>query len=182
SFTKKPTTKVRQEKEYEVLKATANPSSWKIRRKRTQANESAEVEASTQGSAATVMGGVAASRSSVNNCTHPPGEQGTSDNERPLDPLVEYEISRLISDHDFTENIRQRLMKGQWVRVTQEKSVKLHLGDGQRRPDQIVYRHNIKPDLSWLGETEPEIEPLTEENYQQPNLSHFEYVEGWPVV
>ncbi|MBY7970832.1 replication endonuclease [Vibrio fluvialis] len=120
--------------------------------------------------------------SSVNNCTHPPGEQGASDNERPLDPLVEYEISKLISDHDFTENIRQRLMKGQWVRVTEEKSVKLHLGDGQRRPDQIVYRHNIKPDLSWLGETEPEIEPLTEENYQQPNLSHFEYVEGWPVV
>ncbi|EJL6393187.1 replication endonuclease [Vibrio navarrensis] len=120
--------------------------------------------------------------SSVNNCTHPPGEQGTSDNERPLDPLVEYEISRLISDHEFTENIRQRLMKGQWVRVTEEKSVKLHLGDGQRRPDQIVYRHNIKPDLSWLGETEPEIEPLTEESYQQPNLSHFEYVEDWPLV
>ncbi|MCG6368927.1 replication endonuclease [Vibrio fluvialis] len=182
SITKKPTTKARQEKEFEVIKATANPSSWKIRRKRTSVNESAEVEATTQGSAATVMGGVAASRSSVNNCTHPPGEQGASDNERPLDPLVEYEISRLISDHDFTENIRQRLMKGQWVRVTEEKSVKLHLGDGQRRPDQIVYRHNIKPDLSWLGETEPEIEPLTEENYQQPNLSHFEYVEGWPVV
>ncbi|KYN23597.1 replication protein [Vibrio cidicii] len=119
--------------------------------------------------------------SSVNNCTHPPGEQGTSDNERPLDPLVEYEISRLISDHDFTESIRQRLMKGQWIRVTEEKSVKLHLGDGQRRPDQIVYRHNIKPDLSWLGETEPEIEPLTEENYQQPNLSYFEYVEDWPL-
>ncbi len=182
SITKKPTVKAKQEKEYEVIKPNSNPSSWKIQRKRTSVKDSAEVEASTQGSAATDMGGLAASRSSVNNCTHPPGEQVTSDNERPLDPLVEYEISRLITDHDFTENIRQRLIEGHWVRVTEEKSVKLHLGDGQRRPDQIVYRHNIKPDLSWLGETEPEIEPLTEDNYQQPNLSHFEYVDDWPLV
>ena len=185
SITKKPTTKARQEKEYEVIKATANRSSWKIQRKRTQVNQSAEIEASTQGSAATAMGDLVASRSSVNNCTHPPGEQVTSDNERPLDPLVEYEISRLITDHDFTENIRQHLLQGHWVRVTEEKSVKLNLGDGQRRPDQIVYRNEYKPDLSWLGETtepEPEKIPLTEENYQQPELSHFEYVDSWPLV
>jgi hypothetical protein len=69
------------------------------------------------------------------------------------------------------------------LKVSEEKSVKLHLGDGQRRPDQIVYRNEYKPDLSWLGEmTEPEREPFTEENYQQPNLSYFEYVDEWPLV
>lgn len=124
----------------------------------------------------------AASWSSVNNCTEPAKEQVTSDNERSLDPLVEYEINKLITEHNFTEDIREQLIKGRWIRVTTEKSVKLHLGDGQRRPDQIVYRHNITPDLSWLGENEPEIQPLTEENYQQPDLSFFAERDDWPLV
>ncbi|WP_180980539.1 replication endonuclease [Vibrio diazotrophicus] len=151
---------------------------WTIQKKGT-GQDQAEAEALA------LSGTAGAPWSSVNNCTHPPGEQVTSDNERPLDPLVEYEISRLITDHDFTENIRQHLLQGHWVRVTEEKSVKLNLGDGQRRPDQIIYRNEYKPDLSWLGEvTEPEPEqiPLTEENYQQPELSHFEYVDDWPLV
>lgn len=66
--------------------------------------------------------------------------------------------------------------------MIEEQSVKLHLGDDQRRSDQIVNRHNIKPDFSWLEESEPEIQPLIEENYQQPDLSHFECVDDWLLL
>ncbi|CAH8217079.1 hypothetical protein VAEKB19_4020001 [Vibrio aestuarianus] len=100
--------------------------------------------------------------------------------------MVEYEISRLINEHDLAESFRKKLLEGRWLRVTKEKSVKLHIGDGERRPDQIVYRDEFKPDLSWLGEQaepEPEVIQLTEEDdCPQPNLSHFEYVEDWPLA
>ncbi|MBF4248162.1 replication endonuclease, partial [Vibrio anguillarum] len=127
-------------------------------------------------------------------------EQVNSDHDIELSPLVEYEISRLINEHDLTESFRQNLLKGRWLRVTEEKSVKLHIGDGERRPDQIVYRNEFKPDLSWLGqkaEPEPEVIQLTEEDdYPQPDLSIFahdvpaatswseykEMIEDWPLA
>lgn len=182
TITKKPTTKTRIEKEYEVFKPTENPNTWKISRKRISQQETDQAEAG----ALALSGGSAASRSSVNNCTRPQSEQVNSDHDIELSPLVEYEITRLINEHDLAESFRQNLLKGRWLRVTKEKSVKLHIGDGERRPDQIVYRNEFKPDLSWLGEEaepEPEVIQLTEEDdYPQPNLSHFEYVEDWPLA
>ncbi|OXX29106.1 replication endonuclease [Vibrio sp. V08_P9A1T1] len=196
TITKKPTTKTRIEKEYEVFKPTENPNTWKISRKRLKPNETTQAEAG----ALALFGGSAASRSSVNNCTRPQSEQVNSDHDIELSPLVEYEISRLINEHDLTESFRQNLLKGRWLRVTEEKSVKLHIGDGERRPDQIVYRNEFKPDLSWLGEKaepEPEVIQLTEEDdYPQPDLSIFahdvpaatswseykEMIEDWPLA
>ncbi|MBF4248821.1 replication endonuclease, partial [Vibrio anguillarum] len=71
TITKKPTTKTRIEKEYEVFKPTENPNTWKISRKRLKPNETTQAEAG----ALALSGGSAASRSSVNNCTRPQSEQ-----------------------------------------------------------------------------------------------------------
>jgi hypothetical protein len=149
---------------------------WTIQKKGQETDQVDAVALALSGSAA-------APWSPVNNCTPPVGGPVKGEIDRELDPLIEYEVNRLIIEYELDDSFREKLIEGRWLKVSEEKSVKLHLGDGQRRPDQIVYRNEYKPDLSWLGEmTEQEREPLTEENYQQPNLSHFEYVDEWPLV
>jgi hypothetical protein len=149
---------------------------WTIQKKGTKHDQ---VEAG----ALALHGRAAAPWSSVNNCTPPDGGTVSKPLGRNLDPLIEHELNSLIIEYELDRSTRNKLLKGQWLKVSEQKSVKLLLGDGQRRPDQMVYCNEYIPDLSWLGE-EPEQahESLTEENYQQPNLSHFEYVDDWPLV
>ena len=146
---------------------------WMIKKK-SEKNEDAEE------GALDLSGSSAASRSSVNNCTREHFSnsplQDTNQVERPLDPLIELEIKRLSVEYDLEDNFRSELVKGKWLILEKNKSIKLHLGDGQRRPDNLIYRNDSPLDLSWLGEPEPE-EPIlltdNDDDYSQPDLGWF---------
>lgn len=174
------TTSSRKEYAYEFDKPTENPSTWKLKKRLLKVDNTAEVEASTQGSAATAIGASGSSRSSVNNCTgehfSPSPLQDTNKVERPLDPLIELEIRRLSVEYDLDDQFRSELIKGRWLILEKNKSIKLRLGDGQRCPDNLVYRNDVDLDLSWLGEPE-EDEPIlltdSDDDYIQPDLSWF---------
>ncbi|WP_375750925.1 replication endonuclease [Vibrio sp. HN007] len=138
-----------------------------------------EAEGTANGSEATEFGASGSSRSSVNNCTEHPPEQVTNKVKRELDPLVEHEIRRLILEYDHPDEFEQQLREGRWVVVEQTnentKSVKVLFGDGQRRPDQIVYRNEEITDLSWLGldNVAAPVPATDEDEYLQPDLSLF---------
>ncbi|MGF1719476.1 replication endonuclease [Vibrio kyushuensis] len=160
---------------YEFDKQGSCPSTWKFKKRVTTFVPRTEVE----GSALDLHGISDASRSSVNNCTEPeksvPG--------RELSPLIENEISRLIDEYELDDSFREDLFKGHWISLSKEKSIKLRQGETDRTPDNLVYHTKHKPDLSWLGEIVPipvvgsHYQPLAQDNYQQPELSVFGYVD-----
>lgn len=127
----------------------------------------------------------AAPWSSVNNCTQEQKVQ-VSDQLRRL--FAPYLINGGLPP-TIDESAINALLKGSSIRIDEETTIRIRSAEqlpcGGTRPAQLVEEYQPKPNLSWLGEPEPEPvinKPLTEENYQQPDLSHFEYVDDWPLV
>ncbi|WP_408063424.1 replication endonuclease [Vibrio amylolyticus] len=159
---------------YEFDKKGSCPSTWKFIKRVT----TFEPKTAVEGGALDLHGTSGSSRSSVNNCTEPEKTVQV----RELSPLIEYEISRLIYEYELDDSFREDLFKGHWISLSKEKSIKLRLGETERTPDNLVYHTKYKPDLSWLGETVPipmvnsHYQPLTQDNYQQPDLAIFSQV------
>ncbi|TOY94188.1 replication endonuclease [Vibrio fluvialis] len=156
---------------------------WTIKQK-SKVND--DVEAIAQGSAATVIGGPAASRSSVNNCTEPREDQVSDQLTRLLAP----ERRKANKPPNIDEAALAALRKGSSIRIDDERSIQIRPAEvdeyGEKRPAQLVEVSRVPADdLSWMnfeGWDEVLAQPETEE-YQQPDLSFFpELEDDWPLA
>lgn len=188
TITTKAKPEVKKQVEYEFEKPSANPSTWKFKKRTVSFVEVTKAEASTQGSAATAIGSSAASRSSVNNCTEPQSGANTG---RTLSPMLEHEIARLIAEYDLPDSFRSDLFRGHWIKLSQEKSIKLRFAANEGQPDHLIYRNTPEVDMSWFIEPDQteqeEMKPRSpsdiefldtdyddnEFEYQQPDLALF---------
>ncbi|PJC85320.1 replication protein [Vibrio sp. HA2012] len=141
------------------------------------------------GSAASAIGGFAASRSSVNNCTEPPPAQISDQLIRLFEP--DKKPSGLPPDiDDFS---LAALIKGSSVRIDDETSIQIRPAEvdkhGNVRPAQLVeVKRRPEDDLKWMDfdgwdQIFAQPEPTNNDEYQQPDLSFFpERDDDWPLA
>ncbi|MCG9775927.1 replication endonuclease, partial [Vibrio diabolicus] len=158
---------------------------WTIQKK---SKVEAEVEAITQGSAATAIGASGSSRSSVNNCTEPEKVQVCDQLTRLLNPKqIKAKDSPTMDDAALTA-----LLRGSSVRVDDATSIQIRPAEvdehGNKRPAQLVeVNRQRSDDTNWMDFegwdqlfTQPE---QVKDEYQQPGLSFFPELEGdWPLA
>ncbi|WP_420645969.1 replication endonuclease [Vibrio parahaemolyticus] len=156
---------------------------WTIQKK---SKVEAEVEAITQGSAATVIGASGSSRSSVNNCTEHRELQVSDQLTRILDPVN----SRANNPPNIDEPALAALLKGSSLRIDNETSIQIRAAEvdeyGNVRPAQLVeVTRTPAENNSWMnfeGWDQALAQPEQQE-YQQPDLSFFpEMEDDWPLV
>ncbi|ANU36268.1 Replication A protein [Vibrio scophthalmi] len=175
-----------KEVEYEFDKPTEDPKTWKFKQRLITLKPRAKANAAALGSAASALGGNAASRSSVNNCTQPRKSQ-VSDQ---LSRLLEPDRAHGQNTSHIDESSLAALLKGSSLRIDNETSVQI-------RPAELDAQGNIRParlietkcertridNGSWLDfegwdvvladPTVTDEDDDSDDNYQQPNLSIF---------
>ncbi len=156
---------------------------WTIRRK----GEETEAGALALASDLALSGASGSSRSSVNNCTEPRGEQVSGQ----LSRLLDTDDNLVKKSTDIDQAAVSRLLQGRHVKFDDDTVLKIRPQEldehGNIRPAQLVeVTSNAEDDLSWLnfqGWDKELAEPKTEEDYQQPDLSFFPELESdWPLI
>ncbi|WP_456297292.1 replication endonuclease [Vibrio sp. AK197] len=156
---------------------------WTIQKK---SELSDEAEACNQGSEATAIGGFAASRSSVNNCTEPCEGQVCDQLNRLLSPNQKLGKSPPVYD----EPAISALLKGSSLKIDEEKSIQIRPVEvdeyGNRRPAQLVeVRRDVSDSQNWthFEGWDKALENVERSEYRQPNLSIFPELDtDWPMT
>ncbi|MFH4586447.1 replication endonuclease [Vibrio alginolyticus] len=158
---------------------------WTIKKKAKVTDES---EAITQGSEATVIGGSAASRSSVNNCTEPREVQVSDQLTRLLAP----ERKQASDSPNIDDATLAALLKGYSIRIDDERSLHIRPAEAdehgnKRAPQMVEVTRAPADDLSWMdfeGWDQEFAQPEQQKDeYQQPDLSFFpERDDDWPLA
>jgi len=168
----------------------------KTRLKSWQIMPTSVLDAQREAGALALSGASGSSRSSVNNCTRPRAEQVSTQLSRVLAPISSNSALNTEpgakAPPGLDEAALSALLKGSSIRLDNETSIQIRQAEadehGNIRPAQLVEVSRQVEDDSWMNfegfDTLFELpdNPQINEEYQQPNLSHFCERDDWPLA